>query len=99
MLAEARALILDPANWCQEAFARDERGRSVEACHGVRFCALGALHRVYTPATNTEYCLELRALGIAAKKLYDSSMIQVNDNRGHAAVIAVYDEAINGLRD
>jgi len=93
-LIAARALIADKANWTQTRLARDEYGTSVDpsvpdAC---RFCAVGAAIRVVgdqEPATAM-----VNVLDKAAWRLFKRLVVDVNDARGHAETLRVYDEAI-----
>jgi hypothetical protein len=108
-LTAARAKIADESNWTQHALARDAEGsykprshplsddahwegidgRDVQAC---RWCAMGAVQAV-TPVQHEQDTWE--ALNIAARKLHNVvSIPEVNDNLGHAAVLACFDQAI-----
>jgi hypothetical protein len=109
-LLAARAKIADESNWTQHALARDVYGsekprdhpladdthwegidgRDVQAC---QWCAMGAVQAV-TPIEHERYVQ--KALNAAALKLYEdlASIPEVNDNLGHAAVLACFDQAI-----
>jgi hypothetical protein len=109
-LIAARAKITDESNWTQHALARDVYGsekprnhpladdthwegidgRHPQAC---QWCALGALQAV-TPTIEHEQDAS-SALNAAARHLYKGNNIpEVNDNIGHAAVLACFDKAI-----
>ena len=91
-LRAARALIADPSRWNGDGgYARDRRGRIVAPCspNAVRWCALGAIdHEAarrfgnYQAATTPLY------------RVADDCISFINDNQGHAAVLALFDRAI-----
>jgi hypothetical protein len=108
-LIAARAKIADESNWTQHALARDVYGsekprnhpladdphwegidgRDTDAC---QWCAMGAVQAV-TPTAHEQQTWE--ALDAAAAKLYYNPRIaDVNDEVGHAAVLACFDQAI-----
>lgn len=89
MLAEARALILDPAAWCQGEYALDKDGETCLISQGVRFCAIGALVRA-----GCGFSDEKERLNKIAVKMYGMSLMGVNDSLGHEAVISVFDAAL-----
>lgn len=96
-LKAARALIADPKHWTRGTFARDANGEPCAsgAVEAVCFCALGALKRVAPSWTLVDaiqqhiYNLDREALmlGVAG----------INDNLGHAAVLALFDRVIAHL--
>ena len=98
-LRQARALIADPARWCQYEGARGRSGRGVDLLgrSAVAWCALGALERVcwrlgvglIGPRERLD-----RAAKHVAKREYGSSPALVNDRLGHDAVLRMYDLAI-----
>ena len=84
-LREAKALIEDPERWCQNHYALDADGNSVRMLgqKAVRWCAIGACVRV----------------GLDMDVLYDivlpdKPLSEINDDDGHAAVMALFDRAI-----
>jgi hypothetical protein len=109
-LTAARAKIADESNWTQHTLARDAEGndkpsshplsgdphwegidgRDVQAC---RWCAMGAVQAV-TPVKHEQDAWD--ALDRAAVKIYHAPVriSQVNDDAGHAAVLACFDQAI-----
>ena len=98
-LRRAKALIEDPENWCQGIYARDAKGLALKsrevATDGVAFCAIGALVR----ATQNRDVVwvdgkETKKLWEAAKELFGHAPARVNDNLGHAAVMHMYERAI-----
>lgn len=56
LIEEARELIKNPDNWCQEAFSRDKTGKPVSSWkeEAIKFCAIGALYRVSPYATDKD---------------------------------------------
>ena len=91
-LRDARALITDPAQWTEHTYARDRYGRAVDPCQpeAVCWCAYGALDR-----QGADECSDAREyLRAAAEVLFDSFPACVNDDDGHAAVLRMYDRAI-----
>jgi hypothetical protein len=108
-LTAARAKIADKGNWTQGVLARDANGddkprshpladdphwegidgRDTDAC---QWCALGAVQAV-TPVEHEQDAYS--ALNIAARQLHGGiRMPEVNDELGHAAVLACFDQAI-----
>jgi len=90
-LKAARALIADPSHWTQGALARNARGNRVRPWseHAVRWCAEGASIRVCGP----NFGLRGRLVGVLFGDGADAPWV-VNDDQGHAAVLAMYDRAI-----
>lgn len=80
-LIKARALIEDEGNWCKYA---------LHDAHG-RHCALGAVQA----ATRHNRLAAVVALAHSAEALFGtSSVADVNNKIGHAAVKRLYDHAI-----
>jgi hypothetical protein len=94
-LEAAIALIRTPDRWCTYSLARDIAGHDVppKSPLAVRWCAVGALKQVADVpwvAGWAEYEL---------LKTTDGTLVSyVNDFRGHAAVILVFNETIARLR-
>jgi hypothetical protein len=95
ILIAARAKIADPAHWCQRSLAVDSRRIPIGVKHSDA-CAWGALGALGALEATSEYISYARAL------LYDAayathgmlSIVIVNDELGHAAVLQMYDYAI-----
>ena len=90
ILRAARELISDPAKWTQGAYARDEKG--FQLCTGYDtgatcWCAIGALEHIYASMSELE---AIRYLTLAVSEW----PAKVNDHKGHAAVLDMYDRAI-----
>lgn len=94
ILREARARIADPEHFTQGAAARSAKGRQVKATspRAVCWCASGTVAACGLPRD-----MERRVedyLYLAAHDLYRQGLICVNDFKGHEAVLAVFDRAI-----
>jgi hypothetical protein len=96
IVEEARSLIADKQHWCRGQLAEDVRGQVVfpTSATAVRRCGLGAviaaafrLTRDYDTANELANSALLPSAGV-------STLVHVNDERGHAAVLALFDEVI-----
>lgn len=93
----ARALIEDERYWCRNELARDVNGHSVDPTdpRAVRRCGLGALIAAAHQITNDRR----RAYEVAVTALRplngSTTLVMTNDIRGHAAVLALLDEALS----
>lgn len=104
VLVRARARIAEKRRWTRHTLARDGRRFECPAPHpvAVRWCAVGALQAECTTVTPTlrgwHFALNDRLLRAARDRLEQAvggrDVTVVNDRRGHAAVLAMYDEAI-----
>lgn len=95
LILYARSLIEDPAHWCQLVLHRRYRPWWAPWRPEVQqYCATGALNRAYSDiGADFHSWNTLRTaaaiLALAAKRLYGQCDIEiVNDNHGHAAVLA-----------
>lgn len=95
VLKAARELISDPARWTQYAAARDKDLNPVDVTspEAVKFCAAGAIGRVVAvnkPSTGLDFAAidQLRAHATTA-------ICTINDKQGYAAILALFDQAIN----
>jgi hypothetical protein len=92
----ARALISDESRWCRGELARDAKGRSVcpMSDSAMKRCGLGALLMASYEITRDHraaYDLAIKAM----RPLHGTAtLVKVNDIRGHAAVLALFDEVI-----
>ena len=96
IVEQARALIADESHWCRGELASDANGVGVcpmSDC-ATRRCGLGALIMAAYQLTNDRR--EAHDLAIKAMRpLHGSAtLVNVNDLRGHAAVLALFDEVI-----
>jgi hypothetical protein len=90
--------------WTKGAFARDANGNEVFIWSplAVCWCAEGALKRCRLPRTIDDSISSLfdrRDLNQVAAILFGQDMTAVNDDLGHAAVMQMYDKAIELARD
>ena len=101
IVEEARSLIADKRHWCRGQLAEDARGQVVfpTSAKAVRRCGLGAviaaafqLTRDYDTANELANSALLPHTGV-------STLVHVNDVRGHAAVLALFDEVISFGQD
>jgi hypothetical protein len=96
IVERARSLIADEEHWCRNELARDARGMGVcpLSDSAVKRCGLGALIAAAYEITRKHraaYDLAIRAM----RPLYGTAtLVRVNDMRGHAAVLALFDEVI-----
>ena len=97
ILRAARARIADPKNWTQNTFAKDADGveltsydLSGDEYSAVCWCAYGAIYAESSePFSDAGHFLRR-----AARELFNSTVIRVNDYFGHDAVMRLYDAAI-----
>ena len=92
IVERARALIEDERHWCRNELARDANGRSVDPTDQrvVRRCGLGALIAAAYQITNYH-----RLAITALRPVHGSTtLVKINDIRGHSAVLAVFDQVI-----
>ena len=96
IVEQARALVADESRWCRGDLARDANGVGVcpMSDTAVKRCGLGALIMAAYQITNDRR--EAHDLAIKAMRpLHGSAtLVNVNDVRGHAAVLALFDEVI-----
>ena len=94
ILERARALIADEQHWCRRHLGQDGNGISVSptSASAVKWCGLGA---VIAAAYQLTHDLdEAYKLGHLRPRYGPATVIHVNDVRGHAAVLALFDEVI-----
>jgi hypothetical protein len=92
----ARALIADADHWCRGELARNARGMGVcpTSDSAVKRCGLGALIAAAFEITGGHRAAYDLAIG-AMQPLYGTAaLVKANDIRGHAAVLALFDEVI-----
>lgn len=87
LLLAAKTLISYEEDWTQGHAARKSNGTQAlaESDKAVRWCALGALKAVGADYRAQRFLDEASTIGNA---------IRTNDDLGHAAVMAMYDRAI-----
>ncbi len=83
-LISARQKIEDPKNWCYGKMRIGEK-----------FCAVGAIHFTLAALKVSEVDT-MNALRVACNQLYKTASIpQVNDQKGHEAILKCFDLAIS----
>jgi hypothetical protein len=93
---QARLLIADAQHWCRGHLAEDANGDSVfpASARAVRRCGLGALITAAYQLTNDYDAAHELAHTALRPRCGTSTLVHVNDVRGHAAVLALFDEVI-----
>ena len=92
----ARILIVDEQHWCRLHLAEDVNGVSVSptSASAVKRCGLGAVIAAAYQLTH-DYDLAHRLGHEALRPRHGAAtLIYVNDTRGHAAVLALFEEVI-----
>jgi hypothetical protein len=95
IVERGRTLIEDERHWCRHELARDAAGRSVDPIDqgAVRRCGLGALIAAAYQITNDRHRAHDLAI-TALRPLHGSTtLVKINDIRGHSAVLALLDAA------
>jgi hypothetical protein len=97
IVERARVLIENEHHWCRNELSGDANGRSVDPTDqmAVRRCGLGALIAAASQITNDHP--RAHDLAIAAlRPLHGSTtLVKINDIRGHSAVLALLDEVLS----
>ena len=99
IIERAKALIQDQSQWCKGYLAVDADGNSADptGSEAVKRCALGALlAAAYQLTNNQEKSCEL-ATNALRPLCGSNKVVLVNDCRGHAAILALFDEAIAAM--
>ena len=96
IIEQAKELIQDESRWCRGYLAVDADGNSADptSSEAVKRCALGALFAAaYQLTNNTENACEL-ASNALLPLCGSNKVVLVNDYEGHAAILALLDEAM-----
>jgi hypothetical protein len=90
----ARSLIADEEHWCTHNLALDKDGNAVSpaSLRAVKWCALGAVLAAGYQLTH-DFDVAHK-LGHEVLASTGHPVTQVNDGRGHAAVLALFDGII-----
>ena len=93
---KARLLIADARDWCRGHLAEDANGITVfpASARAVRRCGLGALIAAAYELTNNYDAAHELAHTALRPRCGIATLVHVNDVRGHAAVLALFDEVI-----
>jgi len=100
VLINARALIADPAHWTTSTLARTADDHVVDWYDrsATKWCAQGAIYRaaydlVGDPKEATRIGNEV-AKSVCPTRWLRGGLPAINDARGHAAALAVFDQAL-----
>ena len=96
IVEQARSLIADKQHWCRGQLAEDARGVGVfpTSDSAVKRCGLGAVIAAAYQLTH-DYDTANDLAHNALRPHYGiSTLAHVNDTRGHAAILALFDEVI-----
>jgi hypothetical protein len=96
IIERGRALIADEEHWCRRHFAEDANGFPVSAtsASAIKWCGLGAvIAAAYQLTHNTDAAYQV-GYQILRPRYGSATLIHTNDERGHAAVLALFDEII-----
>ena len=100
VLINARALIADPAHWTSCTIARTADDHAVDCfvSSATKWCAQGAIYRAaYDLIGDQKEATRIGnkvAKSIHGPRWFFVSLAIINDGQGHAAVLAVFDEAL-----
>src|SRR6188508_2947423 len=96
IVERARELVADEQNWCQRHLAQDVNGASVSptSASAVKRCGLGAVIAAAYQLTHDFDVAHQLGHEALRTRYGPSTLIYVNDSRGHAAVLALFDEVI-----
>jgi hypothetical protein len=96
IVERARELIADEEHWCRCHFAEDVNGIAVSptSSSAVKWCGIGALLAAANQLTHN--CDAAYRIGYEAlrPRYGPATLFNVNDRRGRAAVLALFDEVI-----
>jgi hypothetical protein len=92
----ARILIADEQHWCRRHLAEDVNGVSVSptSASAVKRCALGAVIAAAYQLTHDYNAANQLGHEVLGAHYRAATLMHVNDIRGHAAVLALFDEVI-----
>jgi hypothetical protein len=100
IVERARGLIADEQHWCRRHLALDARGVGVfpTSATAVKRCALGAVIAAAYQLTH-DYDGANELAHNALRPHYGiTTLVHINDIRGHAAVLTLFDEVIAAQR-
>jgi hypothetical protein len=92
----ARDLIADEQHWCRRHLAEDMNGVSVSptSASAVKHCGLGAVIAAAYQLTHDFDAAHQLAQEVLGAHYRAATLMHINDTRGHAAVLALFDEVI-----
>jgi hypothetical protein len=96
IVERARALIADEHHWCRRHFAEGSNGFPVSPTSdsAIKWCGLGAAIAAAYQLTNDADAAYRIGYHVLRPEYGSATLIHVNDKRGHAAVLALFDEVI-----
>jgi len=96
ILERARALIANEQQWCRRHLGEDVNGVSVSptSASAVKWCGLGAVIAAAYQLTHDFDAADQLGREALRPRYGAATVIYVNDTRGHAAVLALFDEVI-----
>jgi hypothetical protein len=96
IVEKARALIEDKEHWCRNHIALDANGVSVfpTSLSAAKRCGLGALIAAAYEITRDHDAADRLAYDALRPHCGSSTLIHINDMRGHAAVVELFDKVI-----
>jgi hypothetical protein len=96
LLERARALIADERHWCPGDLARNATGLPVSPTdpNAVQRCALGALVAAAHEFTSDPELAHRLAATAMRPLVGATSLAHINDAKGHAVVLALFDLAV-----
>ena len=92
----ARTLIADEQHWCRRHLAEDVNGVSVSptSASAVKHCGLGAVIAAAYQLTHDFDAAHQLAQEVLGAHYRAATLMHINNTRGHAAVLALFDEVI-----
>jgi hypothetical protein len=99
IIERAKELIQDERHWCRGYLGMDASRDAADptSSEAVRRCALGALIAAAYQLTNDRCWAYELALNALRPLCGSNTVVLTNDHRGHAAVLALFDEAMAAL--
>jgi hypothetical protein len=99
IVERARAFIADEQYWCRGELARDVNGEEVSptSASAVKRCALGAVIAAAQELMQNSDAAHDFAFKALRPQYGTATLVRVNDMRGHAAVLALFDDVIAAL--
>lgn len=94
ILRRAAQIIANPDNWTQHALARNRLEMLVysNSPEATKFCAAGAIRRAVTEAGDLSTTAR-QAAERASQRLFNTSLVGVNDDIGRQSALVVLKEA------
>jgi hypothetical protein len=99
IIERAKELIQDEGHWCRGCLGVDASGVSADPTGGevVRRCALGALMAAAHELTSNRLWAYELTFNALRPLCGSNTVVFTNDHRGHAAVLALFDEAMAAM--